>query len=93
MFDAHTDDTFGDGNGVLGDKLFKGDEEAGLYGDTAGDGCGASCWLVCEAQRHCMGGSLQSGRILCEKVSEQVEQETEDIRYHCDEQDELCEFR
>jgi hypothetical protein len=40
MLDTHTDHAFEDGDGMLGDKLLEGDEEAGLDCYSAGDrGC------------------------------------------------------
>ena len=46
VLDTHADETFGDGDGVFGDELLEGDEEAGLDGDAAGDGgaAGRSQW-------------------------------------------------
>lgn len=42
MLDAHADEAFGNGDGVFGDELLEGDEEAGLDGDAAGDGGAAA---------------------------------------------------
>lgn len=38
VLDTHAHKALGDGDGVLGDELLEGDEEAGLNGDAAGDG-------------------------------------------------------
>ena len=38
MLHAHADETLGNSDGVLGDELLEGDEEAGLDGDAARDG-------------------------------------------------------
>ena len=38
MFDAHPDQSFGNCNGVFGDQLLEGNEEASLDGDAAGNG-------------------------------------------------------
>jgi hypothetical protein len=38
MLDAHADEAFGDGNGVFGNELLEGDEEASLDSNAAGDG-------------------------------------------------------
>jgi hypothetical protein len=38
VLDAHANEAFGDGDGVLRDELLEGDKEAGLDGDAAGDG-------------------------------------------------------
>lgn len=39
MFNADFDDAFEHGDGVFGDQLLEGDEEASLEGDAAADGC------------------------------------------------------
>ena len=38
MLDTHANEAFGDGDGVFGDQLLEGDEEACLNGDATGDG-------------------------------------------------------
>lgn len=39
MLDAHANEALGNSDGVFGDELLEGDKEAGLDGDTTGDGC------------------------------------------------------
>lgn len=45
MFHTHTYDAFCDCNGMLGDELLEGNEEASLNGNATGD-CGGAAWNV-----------------------------------------------
>ena len=54
MLDAHADEALCDGNGVFGDELLEGDEEASLDGNASRDGRAPSLGQY-SASVQCMG--------------------------------------
>jgi hypothetical protein len=92
VLDAHADEASGNGDSVLRHELLEGHEEAGLYGNAAGDGGVAMAGQCKSWSRATL--SLQHGKVgrACDEEAEQVEKEAHDVRDHGHKHDELGEL-